>query len=109
MIYYKHSKLGGYPMIFENQKYTVQLDDKGAIVSLISSGKQFLKTRLPLLNLQLRSGEKTEILNSDDAKSIDICKADDTVTIKYDFDDLVGKVSYITPVPGGVGSVTTAT
>ena len=76
-------------MIFENQKYTVQLDDKGAIVSLISGGKQFLKKRLPLFDLQLRSGESTQILNSDDAKDIDICKADDTITIKYDFDDLV--------------------
>ena len=82
-------------MIFQTKKYTVQLDDKGAIVSLISGGKQFLKTRLPLLNLQLRSGEKTEILNSDDAKDIDICKADDIVTIKYDFDDLVVSASLI--------------
>ena len=82
-------------MIFQTKKYTVQLDDKGAIVSLISGGKQFLKTRLPLLNLQLRSGEKTEILNSDDAKDIVICKADDNVTIKYDFDDLIVSASLI--------------
>ncbi len=76
-------------MIFQTEKYTVQLDDKGAIASLESGGKQFLKTRLPLFDLQLRSGENTQNFNSDDAKNIEISKDNDTVKIKYEFDNLI--------------------
>ena len=53
-------------MIFKNEKYTINFDLKGAIVSLESSGKQFVKTRLPLFVLQLRNGGETALLNSDE-------------------------------------------
>ncbi len=76
-------------MIFQTKKYTAQLDSKGAIVALESGGKQFLKTRLPLFGLQLRSGENTQNFNSDDAKNIEISKDNDTVKIKYEFDNLI--------------------
>ena len=58
-------------MIFECKKYTIQLDEKGAIVSLVSGGKQFAKKRLPLFALQLRNGGDTEKFTSDDAKNIE--------------------------------------
>lgn len=76
-------------MIFETTKYTAQLDEKGAIVSLVSKGKQFAKRRLPLFVFQLRKGADIEKITSDDAKNIEIFKDNDTVKIKYEFDDLV--------------------
>ena len=47
-------------MIFRNKNYTVEFDSNGAIVSLKSGGKQFVKTRLPLFALQLRNGNETK-------------------------------------------------
>lgn len=76
-------------MIFQTKKYTVQLDDKGAIVSLVSDGKEFSNVRLPLFALQLRSGENTQKFNSDEAKNIEIYKDNDSAKIKYSFDSLI--------------------
>lgn len=82
-------------MRFENKRYSAQLDDKGAIVSLISYGKQFANARLPLFALQLRNGEKTQNFNSDNAKNIEICKDNDTVKIKYEFDNLIFDITLL--------------
>lgn len=80
-------------MKFLNQNYALQLDSKGAIISLESKGKQFVKTRLPLFEFQLRDGGDTQIINSDQAKNIILCENDDNVKLKYEFDNLIFKVT----------------
>lgn len=80
-------------MKFIKEKYSIDFDEKGAIVSLISGEKQFVNTRLPLFVLQLRDGENTCKLNSDDAYDIDIVQEADTLKIKYGFDNLVFNVT----------------
>lgn len=80
-------------MKFTRGNYSVKLDLKGAIISLISCDKQFINTRLPLFAFQLRCGDKTQILNSDDAQNIEFCKNDDNVLIKYEFVNLIFTVT----------------
>lgn len=75
-------------MIFKDKKYIAQLDDKGAFVSLISGGKQFVNVRLPLFELQLRNGGNTDIICSDDAKNITFCKDNSAVKISYEFENI---------------------
>ncbi len=77
----------------KNEKYTIELDDFGAIVLLESRGKQFVKSRLPFFTVQLRSGEATEILNSDEAHNIEFGEDEGAVTIKYEFQDLIFNVT----------------
>lgn len=80
-------------MIFESKKYTAQLDEKGAIVSLVSAGKQFTKKRLPLFALQLRNGGDTEKFTSDDAKNVEVLKTENIAKCKYEFDNLAFDVT----------------
>lgn len=75
-------------MIFKDKKYIAQLDDKGAFVSLISGGKQFVNVRLPLFELQLRNGGNTDKICSDDAKNITFCKDNSAVKISYEFENI---------------------
>lgn len=82
-------------MIFESIKYTAQLDEKGAILSLVSEGKQFANTRLPLFALQLRNGENIGNFNSDDAKNIELFQENNTVKIKYEFESLIFNVTLL--------------
>lgn len=72
-------------MIIKNDKYTVELDSLGAVMSLESGGKQFLKQRLPLLQFMLRDGENTGILTSDDADKAAFTQNGNTAEIKFDF------------------------
>lgn len=72
-------------MIITKEKYSIELDNSGAIISLTSGGKQFIKQRLPLLSLQLRQGEKVELLNSDNAEKVEIAQAEDVIKIRFTF------------------------
>ena len=78
---------GGYAMIFENKKYTIEIDQKGAIISLVSGGKQFVCRRLPLMQVCLRNKGETRSFNSDNAEAIEIKKNRDFVEIKYCFEN----------------------
>lgn len=80
-------------MEYVAQNYAIKFDDKGAVTSLFSNGKQFVKQRLPLLFFQLRNGGETLIINSDDAKNIEFYKSDDTARIKYVFDGLIFNIT----------------
>ena len=75
-------------MEITREKYVIQLDEKGAICSLISHGKQFINKRLPLLAIQLRNGEMVENINSDNAKKVDIKSYAEKIEIKYAFENL---------------------
>ena len=75
-------------MEITREKYVIQLDEKGAICSLISHGKQFINKRLPLLAIQLRNGEMVENINSDNAKKVDIKSYAEKIEIKYEFENL---------------------
>lgn len=75
-------------MNFEKSNYNISLDDLGAVTSLVSGGKQFVKQRLPLFTVQLRLKDKTNILSSDDAKNIIINPKDDIIEIEYEFNNL---------------------
>ena len=74
-------------MNFLNQKYELQLDEMGAVMSLKSMGKQFIKQRLPLFVFQLRDGGNTQIINSDQAQNITLCDNGDNIKIKYEFNN----------------------
>ena len=81
-------------MNIQGKNYIAELDDKGAVTSIISNGKQFVKKRLPLFSLQLRLGDETKILNSDDAITVDINK-EKNIKIKYEFTNLIFKVELL--------------
>lgn len=72
-------------VLVTKEKYSIELDNLGSIISLTSSGKQFIKQRLPLLSLQLRQGEKVEILNSDNAEKVEIVPEEDVTKIRFTF------------------------
>ncbi len=72
-------------MRIKKDNYIIELDDKCAIASLESCGKQFVKQRLPLLQFRLREGMNTEILTSDDATSVQADKNESVIIIKFDF------------------------
>ena len=72
-------------MVFQKEKYSIAFDEFGAVTSLESGGKQFLKQRLPLLQFRLRDGEKTEVLTSDDADKAVLSKNENTVELNFEF------------------------
>ena len=72
-------------MIIKNKNYVVEINNKGAITSLESNGKQFVKCALPLFQFKLRDGGETEILTSDDAKDIELLNNDNQIEIKFVF------------------------
>lgn len=72
-------------MIFENKKYIIEFDKKGAIASLESGGKQFVKQRLPLFQFCLRNKGETQILTSDDAESVNLKQNGDFVKFEFVF------------------------
>ncbi len=76
-------------MIIQNQKYTVELDNKGAIVSLESGGKQFANCRLPLFQFRLRDGNKTQLITSDEAKIIEFNQRGNTAEVKFQFENIL--------------------
>ena len=83
-------------MKFTNEKYSIELDQLGAILSMESGGKQFVKSRLPLFAVQLRSGNNTQIITSDEARRIEFGitsataeTAENTVNIQYEFPNLI--------------------
>lgn len=82
-------------MIFQNSKYSVELDEKGAIVSLKSHNKQFINARLPLFTLQLRDGEDVCKINSDNAKKIEFSQKENTIKFKHQFDNLIFFVTIV--------------
>lgn len=51
----------------ETAVYTIHLDEKGAITSLTSRTKQFVRTRLPLFEVLLRDGGNARRISSDEA------------------------------------------
>ena len=74
-------------MIIKNENYNIEINDNGAITSLESGGKQFVKQVLPLLQFQLRDGEDTKIISSDSADKIGFCRNEDTVEFKFTFNN----------------------
>ena len=74
-------------MIIKNENYNIEINDNGAITSLESGGKQFVKQVLPLLQFQLRDGEDTKIISSDSADKIEFCRNEDTVEFKFTFNN----------------------
>lgn len=74
-------------MIIKNENYDIEINDNGAITSLESGGKQFVKQVLPLLQFQLRDGEDTKIISSDSADKIEFCQNKDTVEFKFTFNN----------------------
>lgn len=74
-------------MIFVKENYTIQFDEFGGITSLESNGKQFVNQVLPLLQFQLRDGEKTEVLTSDNADKVEFCRNDNTVEFNFSFEN----------------------
>ena len=80
-------------MEIARKNYTLQLDDKGAIVSLVGLSKQFVKSRLPLFAFQLRNGEKTQIINSDSAQNITVNQLEERIELKYDFERIAFDVT----------------
>lgn len=82
-------------MKFSNQKYELQLDKMGAVMSLKSMGKQFIKQRLPLFVFQLRDGGNTQIINSDQAQNITLCDNGDNIKLKYEFKSLTFDIKMV--------------
>ena len=82
-------------MEYITQNYTIKFDDKGAITSLFSNNKQFIKSRLSLFSFQLRNGGETRIISSDDAQNTQLCKNDDIINIKYTFDNIIFNVTIL--------------
>jgi len=80
-------------MEFSNKKFNLQIDNKGAIISLKNAGKQFVKARLPLFAFQLRNGAQTKIINSDNARKVEFFNNVDGIEIKYEFEGLIFNVS----------------
>ena len=75
-------------MIINREKYSMEINNKGAIVSLISGGKQFVKTVLPLLQFRLRSGGETQILTSDEADNIAIKENGNNIVLTFKYTEL---------------------
>ena len=82
-------------MEYITQNYTIKFDDKGAITSLFSNNKQFIKSRLSLFSFQLRNGGETRIISSDNAQNTQLCKNDDIINIKYTFDNIIFNVTIL--------------
>ena len=57
-------------MVFSNQKYKVTFNEKGAITSLLSGSKEFVRKILPLFQFRMREGAKVSLYNSDMADNI---------------------------------------
>ncbi len=72
----------------ETAFYTLNLDDKGAIASLVSHGKQFVGARMPLCELLLRDAGKERHLTSDEAKHVSFSSEEETLELTFsDFAD----------------------
>lgn len=80
-------------MEYITQNYAIKFDDKGAITSLFSNNKQFVKSRLSLFSFQLRNGGETRLISSDDAQNIHLCKKNDGIKAKYIFDNIIFDVT----------------
>ena len=70
-------------MVINKEKYTLCLDGKGKITSLMSGGKEFICEALPLFNARLRQNGKTECFNSDMAQNVQTTENGDEIIIKY--------------------------
>lgn len=82
-------------MIIKNEKYAIEIDAQGAIISLESGNKQFIKQRKPLFSLQLRKGAVVKNTDSDNAKNILLEQKDNALELKYEFKDLCFYVTII--------------
>lgn len=84
---FNNSAYQGCFMIIKNENYNIEINDNGAITSLESGGKQFVKQVLPLLQFQLRDGEDIKIIDSDSADKIESCCNEDIVEFKFTFNN----------------------
>ena len=75
-------------MTINQERYTLKLNEKGGIESLVSGGKEFVGSSLPLFGLRLRKGGETQLLSSDDAISVKIAQNGEVISLVYDFENL---------------------
>lgn len=66
--------------------YSIVLDEKGGIESLIFAEKQFVGKRFPLFNIRMRSGASVTYISSDDAGNIACEATEDGGKIEFTFD-----------------------
>ena len=75
-------------MIRKNtDSFSLTLDEKGALISLVSRGKEFVGARLPLFEILLRDGGRTRHVESDSAESVCINEKNRVWTLEYTFKD----------------------
>lgn len=75
-------------MIRKNtDSFSLTLDEKGALISLVSRGKEFVGARLPLFEILLRDGGRTRHVESDSAESVCINEKNGVWTLEYTFKD----------------------
>ena len=67
-------------MEIAKENYTVCFNEKGAVTSLVSGGKQFVKEVLPLFQFMFRCGDT---YTSDDADEINITKENDALRARF--------------------------
>ncbi len=65
------------------EKYNVSLSANGEIVSLVSSGKEFIKQVLPLFQFRLRNGTETQVITSNEADKIETTKKNNIVELRF--------------------------
>ena len=70
-------------MVIDNKGYRLELNEKGAIASLVSEGKEFVGYVMPLFGARLRKNGKTVILSSDNAQKVEFVQAEVGINIKY--------------------------
>lgn len=75
-------------MIVNNKKYSIALNSKGAIESLVSAGKEFVKKELPLFQFRLRNGTVTEVFHSDSADKIEVNTERNAIQFTYIYQNL---------------------
>lgn len=74
-------------MIITLEKYSVEFDSKGQILSLISKQKQFIKEVLPLFQFRLRNECNTMVYTSNQADEISVLSNDNFLIFEYKYNN----------------------
>ena len=80
-------------MILSNNKYSIEFDQKGSIISLKSNGKEFVCSPLPLFSFKLRKADETIIITSDEAIVSLIENNEEKLVYSFEFNDILFKVT----------------
>ncbi len=75
-------------MTVTKHNYCIVLDERGAVCSLVSNGKEFITRRLPLFQFRLGIGEQAPTITADDALEITADGQENRVVYHYRYTEL---------------------